>query len=222
MTTYKDYIKDKIYNYRIGMPIYLTDLAIEMESDYNIPNAKAHGATSVALKRILDNNEIPNLRLFQKGIYYLTQETAFGETRIDRDAIISDKYLKDNNGYESGPYALYKLGLTTQLPNQREIVSNHSYECRRKDQKLDVWVKPPKTVINQNNIDYLMILDVIDILDKYPVDTDEPYRYIAKQIDEKGLEYNMLLAMADKYYNIGTIKKLARVAGESGVDNEAA
>ena len=69
MTTYKDYIKDKIYNYRIGMPIYLTDLAIEMESDYNIPNAKAHGATSVALKRILDNNEIPNLRLFQKGIY---------------------------------------------------------------------------------------------------------------------------------------------------------
>lgn len=222
MKTYKDYIKDKINDYRIGIPIYLADIAIEMGSDYSIPSAKAHGATSVALKRIMDNNEIPNLRLFQKGIYYLTQETAFGETRIDKGAIINDKYLKDNNGYESGPYALYKLGLTTQLPNQREIVSNHSYECRRKDQKLDVWVKPPKMVINQHNIDYLMILDVIDILDKYPVDTDEPYRCIAKQIYEKGLEYNILLAMADKYYNIGTIKKLARVAGESGVNNEAA
>ena len=222
MQTYKDYIRDRICDYKVNAPMYLADLANVMVADYRISNAKAHAAVSVAIKRIIDNSEIPNLRLFQKGIYYLTKETAFGETRIDKDAIIRDRYLKDNNGYEYGAYALYKLGLTTQLPNQREIVSNHSYECRRKDQKLDVWVKPPKTVINQNNIDYLMILDVIDILDKYPVDTDEPYRYIAKQIDEKGLEYNMLLAMADKYYNIGTIKKLARVAGESGVDNEAA
>lgn len=220
--TYKDYIKERINAYRIGIPIYLADLAIEMGTVYSIPSAKAHAATSVALKRIMDNNEIPNLRLFQKGIYYLTQKTAFGETRIDKDAIIRTKYMKDCNGYDFGAHALYKLGLTTQLPNQREIVTNNSYECRRKDKKLDVWVKPPKTVIDQNNIDYLMILDIIDVLDKYPVDTDEPYRCIAKYISDKDLEYSILLAMADKYYNIDTIKKLARVAGESGVGNEAA
>ena len=222
MKTYKDYIKDRICDYRIGMPIYLADLAIEMVADYRISNAKAHAAVSVAIKRIIDNSEIPNLRLFQKGIYYLTKETAFGETRIDKDAIIRDRYLKDNNGYEYGAYALYKLGLTTQLPNQREIVSNHSYECRRKDKKLDVWVKPPKTEINQNNIEYLMILDAIDIVDKFPVDVEKPYRYFAEYINKKELKYSTLLAFADKYYNLGTIKKLASVAGESGVDNEAA
>lgn len=222
MGTYKDYIKDRICDCKIGMPIYLADLACEMGADYSIPSAKAHAATSVAIKRLMDNNEIPNLRLFQKGIYYLTQETAFGETKIDKDAIIRAKYMEDSNGYEYGPYALYRLGLTTQLPNQREIVSNNAYECRRRDSKLNVWVKPSKTVINQNNINYLMILDAIDILDKYPVDIEKPYRCIAEYINKKNLKYGILLAMADKYYSVETIKKLARVAGESGADNEVA
>lgn len=222
MKTYKDYIKDRICDYKIGMPIYIADLAFEMGTDYGIPSEKAHAATSVAIKRLMDGNEISNLRLFQKGIYFLTRETAFGEIKIDKDAIIRDKYMSDSNGYEYGPYALYRLGLTTQLPNQREIVSNSAYECRRKDQKLDVWVKPPKTEITRNNIEYLIILDAIDILDKYPVDTEKPYRCIAEYIEKKDLKYSILLAMADRYYNISTVKKLARVAGESGADNESA
>jgi hypothetical protein len=71
-------------------------------------------------------------------------------------------------------------------------------------------------------MEYLMILDAIDIVDKFPVDSEKPYKCIAEYIKKKELKYSTLLAMADKYYNIGTIKKLARVAGESGVDNEAA
>lgn len=222
MKTYKDYIKERIRHYRIGAPIYLADLATELGTDYNISIEKSHAATSVALKRLMDNCEIPNLRLFQKGIYFLTQKTVFGEVTIDKEAVIRAKYMEEGNGYEYGAYALYKLGLTTQLPNQREIVSNKAYDCRRKDQRLDVWIKPTKTEINQSNIEYLMILDVIDILDKYPVDVEKSYRCIAEYIDKKSLKYEVLLVIADKYYNIGTIKKLARIAGESVVNDEAA
>lgn len=222
MKTYKDFIKENIINKETGKPIYLADIAKGLAAEFDIPLAKAQAATSVAIKRLIDNNEIPCLRAYQKGIYYITAITPFGETKIDKESIIRDKYVKDGNGYEYGPYALYKLGLSTQLPNQREIVCNNAYECRRKDKKLDVWIKPPRAVITDDNKAYLMILDVIDVMEKYPVDAENPYKLIAEHINRNNLKYDKLLALSDKHYNAGTTVKLAHVAGESGVYDETA
>ena len=107
---------------------------------------------------------------------------------------------------------MHKLGLTSQIPNQRIIVTNNAYDCQRKDEKLDVVVRPSKVKINANNKHYLEILDVLDAIDKTPIDTNKPYDIIGKYIKELGLDYAKLLGLADNYYNKNTILQLAHVA----------
>lgn len=174
---------------------------------------KAAGAVSVACKRIMDGKIIPELRFYQKGIYYRVTITPFGETGIDKEQLIKDKYLKNDNGYETGLIVLHRLGLTTQMPNERILASNRAGDCARIDKKLGIVVRPPKVEINADNKQYLKILDVLEILDKAPVDAEHPYKIIGAYIERLGLEYVRLLALANNYYNRNTILQLAHVAG---------
>ena len=64
-----------------------------------------------------------------------------------------------------------------------------------------------------DNKQYLKILDVLEILDKAPVDAEHPYKIIGAYIERLGLEYVRLLALANNYYNRNTILQLAHVAG---------
>ena len=107
----------------------------------------------------------------------------------------------------------YRLGLTTQMPNERILASNRAGDCARIDKKLGIVVRPPKVEINADNKQYLKILDVLDILDKAPVDAEHPYKIIGAYIERLGLEYVRLLALANNYYNRNTILQLAHVAG---------
>ena len=121
--------------------------------------------------------------------------------------------MKNDNGYETGLIVLHRLGLTTQMPNERILASNRAGDCARIDKKLGIVVRPPKVEINADNKQYLKILDVLDILDKAPVDAEHPYKIIGAHIERLGLEYVRLLALANNYYNRNTILQLAHVAG---------
>lgn len=211
--SYTKFVSDLIVTQEIGKPIYLNELGNSVAGTYNISSEKAVGAVSVACKRIMDRHLIPELRFYQKGIFYLTSLTPFGETGIDKEQLIEDKYLKDNTGYETGLLALHRLGLTTQLPNKRVLATNNAGNSVRTDKKLGVIVRQPKVKVNAENKLYLKILDVLDILDEAPVDADDPYSIIREYIDRFGLEYRILLAFANNYYNRKTILQLARVAG---------
>ena len=178
-----------------------------------MPIEKATAAVSVALKRIMDSNMIPELKFYQKGIYYRTVSTPFGNVGIDKEQLIQDKYLYDDNGYESGFDFLYKLGLSTQIPNKRVLITNKAGDCARIDKKLNVVVRPPKIEINKENKQYLKVLDVLDIFENAPIDVEEPYGVIRSYISQLGLEYSKLLAMANNYYNKNTILQLGKVAG---------
>ncbi len=210
---YIEYVCELITGQEVGKPIYVNIISDCMAKEYDIPLKKAAGAVAVACKRIMDGRMIPELRFYQKGIYYRATSTPFGETGIDKDQLIEDKYLKDNTGYETGLFVLHRLGLTSQLPKERILATNHASDCARVDRKLGVVVRPPKVKINAENKQYLKILDVLDILDDAPVDADNPYDIIGEYIERLGLEYVKLLALADNYYNRNTILQLAHVAG---------
>lgn len=212
--TYIEFVTELLKKQEIRKPIYLNETSKLVAKAYNMSPKKATGAVSVAIKRIMDGNIIPELRFYQKGIYYLAVTTAFGETNIDTEQLIEDKYLKNNNGYETGLTLLQKLGLTTQIPKNRILVTNKVKECARFDKKLDVIIRPPKTIIDANNKQYLKILDILEILDNAPINVKNPYDIIGNYIEKLGLEYVNLLALADKYYCKDTILKLARVASE--------
>ena len=211
--TYISFVQGLILKKEIRKPIYVRELSKIVSFEYNLPIEKATAAVSVALKRIMDSNMIPELKFYQKGIYYRTVSTPFGNVGIDKEQLIQDKYLYDDNGYESGFDFLYKLGLSTQIPNKRVLITNKAGDCARIDKKLNVVVRPPKIEINKENKQYLKVLDVLDIFENAPIDVEEPYGVIRSYISQLGLEYSKLLAMANNYYNKNTILQLGKVAG---------
>lgn len=210
---YVDFVCEVIVEQEIGKPIYISRISEYMVEAYKIPHKKAAGAVSVACKRIMDKGLIPELRFYQKGIYYRVAATPFGETGIDKEQLITDKYLINNMGYETGLTVLHRMGLTSQMPRERVVASNRASDCARLDAKLDIVVRPPKVEINAENKQYLMLLDVLDILADAPVDVPNPYAVIGGYIERLELEYQKLLALANNYYNRNTIIQLAHVAG---------
>ena len=87
----------------------------------------------------------------------------------------------------------------------------------RKDKVLGIVTKAPKIAVNKDNKRYLQILDVLELLNRAPVDAEEPYQIIAELIDKLGLSYRMLLALAGEYYNGNTVKQLSKTAIAGGL-----
>ena len=214
--TYIEYICDTIKRQANRVPIYTKHIAENVAEDYNLSEKEAAAAVSVAIKRIIDNHIIPELRFYQKGIYYKTAITPFGEAGIKKEMLIADKYILPDIGYETGLSVMNQMGLTTQMPNKRVIVTNVAKECVRTDKRLDIMIKPPKTPVTAENKYYLQTLDVLEMMDKAPIDEQQPYTLIADHIEKRNLRYDKLLALADVYYNQKTILQLAHIASAGG------
>ena len=215
--TYTEYIRNYLERKDHGTPIYTDELAEAVSAEYGINKKKAAAAAAVAVKRIMDKGELPDLRSYQKGIYYRTADTPFGEMGIDREQLIADKYLLHDNGYETGLRLLHHMGLTTQMPTEHLLATNAAKDCIRYDSKLGVSICPPKAPVNAENKAYLQTLDAIDLLDKAPVDVQDPYAILADHIRQNGLQYETLLYYADRYYNRKTIIRLAHTASQKEI-----
>lgn len=218
--TYMQYLQDYIGTNQPGEPIYTEQLADALATEYGMARKNAAAATAVAIKRIMDGKMLPELRCYQKGVYYLTSVTPFGELGINKDKLIANKYLLPDKGYETGLRLLHLMGLTTQMPAERLLATNAARVCVRYDRRLDVSVCPPKAPIHAENKAYLQTLDALELLDRAPVDADDPYELIADHIRRNGLQYETLLYYADKYYNRKTIIQLAHTAGQRRNEHE--
>lgn len=210
--TYIDFIRNQIKDIPTGCPIYTGNISRKLALEYGLQQKEAAAAAAVAFKRIMDDALIPDLRFYQKGIYYLTAVTPFGEMGINKERLIADKYLLPYNGYETGFTMLYRIGLTSQLPRERCLATNKASDCTRIDTKLGVLVRPPKTVVDKHNKAYLQFLDVLELMDKAPVDAEQPYVLLAKYVQQAELKYEFLLSLADRYYSKKTILQLAHTA----------
>lgn len=216
---YTEFICDWIRRKPVCAPIFTSQIADALVEEYCMTKPKATAATAVAVKRIMDGKLIPTLRFYQKGIYYLTVNTPFGERGIDVEQLIADKYLLPDVGYETGLTLLHRMGLATEMPKEVLIATNVAKDCVRADTKLGVMIRPPKTEINADNKAYLQTLDALELLDKAPIDAERPYEILARHIQTHGLQYGKLLLLADRYYSKKTILQLARTAGEGGIRN---
>lgn len=214
--TYINFTCELLQQIPPGMPIYIRQIAEEIASRFTLEMKDAAAAASVAVKRIMDGNIIPELRFYQKGIYFRTVVTPFGERGIDRERLIADKYLLPDKGYETGLGLLHRMGLTTQMPNEQVIATNVARDCARTDKKLNIIIRPPKVEVNASNRAYLQTLDALELMEKAPVDAEQPYEIIANFIRENNLLYEKLLFFADRYYNRNTVIQLAHTAGEGG------
>ena len=210
--TYAEFVRNYLEQQVQGVPIYTNEIAAALAVDYEIDKKKAAAATAVAIKRIMDKGELPDLRYHQKGVYYRTVVTPFGEMGISREKLIANKYLLPDNGYETGLRLLHHMGLTTQMPTEHLLATNVAKHCVRYDGRLGVSICPPKAPVNAENKAYLQTLDALDLLDKAPVDAQNPYNILANHIRKNGLQYETLLYYADRFYNRKTIIRLAHTA----------
>ena len=213
--TYIEFVQGYIKDQPERTPIYTDRIADALADHYGLEKKKAAAAAAVAVKRIMDGDIVPDLRFYQKGIYYRAATTPSGETGIDIEQLIANKYLANDNGYETGPGLLHSLGLTSQIPDERIIATNSIKDCLRHDDKLGVSICPPKTRINAENKAYLQLLDALDIMGSAPVDAEKPYEILAEHVRSSGLQYERLLYYADKFYNRRTVINLAHTAGHT-------
>lgn len=212
---YTQYLQKKIEEFRVGDPIFIQELGKEIAEEYHMDHKKACAAAAVAIKRLMDT--LTDLRCFGKGVYYLTNQTPFGETGINKEKLIEMKYLHDNNGYETGASIMHKLGLTSLMPAERVFVSNMAWNRVRKDEALGIVVRPPKVTVDKENRLYLQFLDMLTIYDEIPVDAENPYGILNGIVRARGLEYGRLLQFADRHYSGNTVLQLAHVASSEGV-----
>lgn len=218
--TYMDFTLRYIKKQSVAKPIYTREVAEAIAEEFGISEKTAALRAASSINRILSEEKLPSLRRYQKGIYYKTEPTFFGEAVIDKARLIQDKYLLPDIGYETGESALHRLGLTTWMPNKRTLATNVAKQSIRYDQKLDVWIRPAKTKINRDNMKYLQTLDVLSALEGSPVDAEDPYGILAKHIERNKLHYDILLAYAAMYYNQKTIFALAETAKRKEIKHE--
>ena len=112
-----------------------------------------------------------------RGVYYIPKKNKFGIVPFDPMKIIEKKYIKDNEnvqGFYSGKYLLYQLGISKVQPKTIEIYSNNETQrskvvniCGKR-----LFLHKPRTKIDKFNAPVLCFLELMngigtETLDEY-------------------------------------------------------
>ena len=208
------FLKEEVGRYAYGEPIQVAWLQVEVRKKFALPPEHEARATAVCMKRLMDTGCVEGLRRYEKGIYYRAEPTPFGESHVDRNRLIALKYTDQHQGYEGGLSALHQVGLTSQMPNERVIVTNKAKAGTRQDRKLNITIRKPATRITADNIQYLQLLDMLDGLDRAPVDAEQPVRILKAYVAKHKLRWETLLAIAGRHYGTRTIGWVVRLTKE--------
>ncbi len=155
-------VRKRVMKYELREPIFFKDLVKDLEVQ--------NGAVYKAINKLKNEGVIET---FSKGIYYRPKKTKYGILGIDRDLLIKEKYLGEdqNIGYITGPDVWNNWGLTTQISNQKWIsqVTSRTYE----NENLNILIVKSKAIIRKDNIRILQFLDVIEQLNMIPDTSNE-------------------------------------------------
>ncbi|MDR1801464.1 MAG: DUF6088 family protein [Lachnospiraceae bacterium] len=163
--TFNEYMKTQ---YGIGEPIYLSKIKFLNYSRSWIFKQ---------LKKMVESGE---LRRFDTGIYYFPQKMSYGEASLNPRTVVEKRFLSDGNevyGYVAGISLLNMVGLTTQVPNLLEVVSNNE-TTRVRDIQVGnqrVRARRSRTTVTSENVKTLQFLDLMNVMDPKNIDETEKY-----------------------------------------------
>lgn len=115
---------------------------------------------------------------YSRGVYYVPRKTFFGASTICSEQVAEKKYLRDGDsvyGIYSGLSLLNQFGITTQVPNILEIVTNNETTRKRKvviDGKEFILRKARCEITSENYPEYSLLqlfndIDQQDSLDEF-------------------------------------------------------
>lgn len=212
---YKEIVEEYIDRLKENEPIFIEDISdyiCEIDKKNDIIKIKKN--VNVIMNRL--NNE-KKIKTFYKGIYYKPQKNIFGEMPLDKDKVIRKKYLEDKKGnikgYISGAKLFNKLGLTTQVPNITEIVTNEATGINKyNNKKLNIIIKTPKIKLNNQNYLYLQLIEIIANKEKINIENKNYNEIIMKFIKENNLDFEKIIKYSRETKNKKVMDVLYEIA----------
>ncbi|MCD8204046.1 MAG: hypothetical protein LUB56_02855 [Coprobacillus sp.] len=140
---------------------------------------------------------------YTHGVYYLPTKTLIGESSICASDVMEKRYIQDGDevfGVYSGAYLENLFGITTQVPNTREIVTNNETTRRRKVtiDGMDFILRKPYTTITKDNVNAYYVLELIHNLDTVLIN-EEIRREINTYIEEYKVSKELLRDLSSSF-----------------------
>ena len=170
--TYGKYIAETILNWSAGEPVTTATVSAALADTFGMDIENAKKTTNVNMKRLADKGELVRI---QKGIYGKVKDTPFGKLAPNTDEMITGFFLRDGDntiGYIAGPTFLNAIGLCTWMPKERHIATN--YYRRLLPAGTRIRVHKPVAEVNNENVQYLQVLEMLTAMDQYPIDAENP------------------------------------------------
>ena len=149
------------------------------------------------LSRLCDDEKVIR---FEKGVYYIPQDTLLGKSMLDPRKVIRKKYIENEGqifGYYSGGTLLNMMNLSTQMPNSIEIVTNNE-KTKRREIKVGsqrVILHRARTQINNSNAAVLQFLELMNTTQAPFLDADRK-RIIYEYLRRFNIRRNMITEYA--------------------------
>lgn len=166
-----------------------------------------------ALKNLCDEGKVVR---FERGVYYIPEDTPLGRGRLDPRKVIAKKYICDGSGiigYFSGLTFLNMLGLSSQMPNVLELYTNKEPSRVREVPvgSQRVLLRRARTAIDSDNAATLSFLELMNFTDAAFYDADKK-KTVAAYIEDNGITRSSIAKYAPCFPD-----RAMRTLVESGV-----
>lgn len=195
---YGEHIANTVKKMPYEAAIQTEDIAQKLAETFALPFGQAKTLTNVKLKRMADKGEIERL---QKGVYCQIKQTVFGKVAPSIDQVMKQMLTEQGGervGYESGAILLNRLGMTTLIPCDIEITTNH-YGAKLPE-GCRIKLKKPVTAITDENWKYLQYIDLISELPQAHVDAERPELLLGNYAKTQELDRLTLIFTARRHY----------------------
>ena len=116
-------------------------------------------------------------------------------------------------GYITGAKLFNNVGLTTQVPNVIDIVTNECKNNNKYENKyLNVIIRKPKIEINNENYKYLQLIDLIENKDNIYIEVDSMDEILYNFIQENSLDFEKIIKYARQTNSKAVIEKMVILA----------
>lgn len=212
---YNDVVVEFINNVEKGIPFFIDEIEeYIVNKNQNLNRKNVYNNVKVIINRL---NKEGKIETAFNGIYYIPIENIFGKMAIGNRDIINYKYLMDKKGnikgYITGAKLFNEAHLTTQVPNVIDIASN---ECNNYNKyynrNLNVTIRKPKMIIDNNNYKYLQLFDLIENKDKIKIDVENVDDLLYKFIKDNKLDFEKIIKYAMITNSRNVINKVLTLA----------
>lgn len=157
---------------------------------------------------------------FSRGVYFIPKKTFFGQSTICSEMVAEKKYLKNNQevyGVYAGLNLLNQFGVTTQVPNTMEIVTNNETTRKRKVtiEGREFILRKARCEITKENYPIYTVLQLFSDMS----DTDNLDDFAKTQINDY-MRSNEVTAdklfLMSKSFPAVTLKKMAKSGALNG------